>query len=236
MTGGTLVVSKAVNLHPHFKKRFEALGFRDVSITAVGKDGLNMLINDMNPRLVLIGAGFYQCATPYMMSLLLRQFPTLNIAALSLSDHPADFGMKFITNGVNSCVRLYDGIDQFYHGLDLIRNGKNFVSASIQERIEMRREMPMPARELTERQIEIIRLLCNGFSVDETSDCLAVSSRTVDAHKREIYFKLNVRNGIELVRVALSLELISKDELIFFGGNYELPPEVIKTPKNRRAK
>jgi DNA-binding NarL/FixJ family response regulator len=228
MTGGTLVVSNIVNLHPHFKKRFEALGFRDVSVTAVRKDGLNMLINDMKPRLVLIGAGFYQCATPYMMSLLLRQFPKLNIAALSLSDQPADYGMRFITSGVNSCLRLYDGIDQFYNGLDLIRSGKNFVSASIRERIEIRREIPMPAKELTEREIEIIRLLCNGFSVDETADCLAISSRTVDAHKREIYLKMNVRNAIELVRVALSLELISKDELTFFGGNYELPPEPVK--------
>jgi DNA-binding NarL/FixJ family response regulator len=222
MTGGTLVVSNMVNLHPHFKNRIEALGFRDVSITAVGKDGLNMLINELKPRLALVGAGFYQCATPYMMGLLLRHFPKLNIAALSLSDHPADYGMRFITNGVTSCVRLLDGIDQFYNGLDLIRNGKSFISASVLERIEMRREMPMPARELTEREIEIIRLLCNGFSVDETADCLAISSRTVDAHKREIYFKLNVRNGIELVRVAQSLELISNDELTFFGGKYEL--------------
>jgi DNA-binding NarL/FixJ family response regulator len=225
-----------VNLHPYFKKQFEALGFRDVSITAVRKDGLNMLINELKPRLVLVGAGFYQCATPYMMSLLLRQFPRLNIAALSISDHPADYGMRFVINGVNSCVRLLDGIDQFYHGLDLIRNGKKFISGSVLERIEIRREMPMAARELTEREIEVIRLLCNGFSVEEAAECLAVSSRTVDAHKRKIHHKMNVRNNTELVRVALSLDLISKDELTFFGGNYELPPRVIKTQKIRRVK
>jgi DNA-binding NarL/FixJ family response regulator len=234
MRGGTLLVSRYTKLLPHIKMRLEALKFHDVHVTDVEKDGLNMLINDLQPRLVLVGTGFYQCCTPYMMSLLLLRFPKLNIAAISLNNDPADYGMKFICNGVRSCVLLRDGKDQFYQGLDLVRNGESFVSVSVQERIEMRREMPMKARELTDRQIEVVRTLCNGFSVDETADCLHISSRTVDAHKREIYLKLNVRNENELIRAALLIGVVRLEELTFFGKNFELPPEIKKQPAKKK--
>ncbi|MDR0496937.1 MAG: response regulator transcription factor [Treponema sp.] len=236
MNRGTLLVSRAIKLHTYFKTQLEALGFKDITITAAEKDGLNMLINDLKPRLVLVGAGFYKCCTPYMISLLLRQFPNLNIAVISLFDYPADYCMKFIANGVKSCVLLWDGIEQFYQGLDCVKDGKSFISVSVMERIELRQELPEPARELTERQIEVIRELCNGFSVDESADNLAISSRTVDAHKRDIYIKLNVRSENELIRAAQFLKVVDLDELTFFGGNFELPPEIKKTPKLRRVK
>jgi len=77
MAGGTLVVSRATNLFSHLKKRFEQLGFTDVTVTGVEKDGLYMLISELKPRLVIVGAEFYLSATPYMMSGLLRRFKGL---------------------------------------------------------------------------------------------------------------------------------------------------------------
>jgi len=70
MTGGTLLVSRAVKLHSDLKKELERIGFKDVSVTAAEKDGLNMVINELKPRLMIVGSGFYKSATPYMMALL----------------------------------------------------------------------------------------------------------------------------------------------------------------------
>jgi glycine/serine hydroxymethyltransferase len=67
MAGGTLVISRAVNNHAHYKKRFEALGFHDVTLTALEKDALNSLIRELKPSLIMMGARFYQCCTPFLM-------------------------------------------------------------------------------------------------------------------------------------------------------------------------
>jgi DNA-binding NarL/FixJ family response regulator len=230
------MVSRDVNLHSHYKQRLETVGYKNITTTAADKDGLSFLVNDVKPRLVLMDAYFYQCATPYMMSLFLQKFPGLNIAAVSIPSYPADLAMWFIINGVKSYLTFNEGADQFYRGLDCIRDGKKYIACSVQERIEKRREIPMAARKLTQRQIEVVRLLCNGFSVDETADCLHISDRTVDALKREIYMKLNVRKEVELVRVAIFLEIIKVDELVFYGGNYQLKPEPIKQKRIRRVK
>jgi DNA-binding NarL/FixJ family response regulator len=224
MTGGTLMVSRAVKLHGHFKKELEVLGFKDVSVTSAAKDGLNMAINELKPRLLIIGCGFYKCSTPYMMSLLLRQYKGLNIAAVSLSEYPADLAMWFILNGVKSCIHLYDGIDQFYQGIGRIRDGKSFVSDSVKESIEMRRELPDPARKLTRLQLEIVKLVCNGLSACEVGDVLSISERTVYNEKTKIYTYLNVRNENELIRTAIELGIVNPDELIFYADGYVSKP------------
>jgi DNA-binding NarL/FixJ family response regulator len=235
VTGGTLVVSRDVNNHSHYKRRLEQLGFRDVTVTGAEKDGLNMIINDLKPRLFVIGSRFYECATPYMISLLLRRYPKLNIAAVSLAAYPADLAMGLVINGAKSYVNFVDGADQFYFGLNIIREGKKYISPIVEERMENRDVLPRPSRELNERQVEILRLLCNGFTTLEIADVLHLSVRTIKFHKSELYNNLKIRNENELIRVALYLGFIKVDELDFYGGKYELSPKPKKKVSKRRV-
>jgi DNA-binding NarL/FixJ family response regulator len=224
MTGGTLVLSRDVKLHSHYKKWLEALGFKNVIVTALDKDALNRLIEELKPRLVLVSCDFYRCSTPFMMKELLKLYPRLNIVAVSTAPYPASRAVKFIANGVKSCVCWVDGPEQFRDGLEQIRDGKTFVSRSVQERIEARIEYPEPAGNLTGRHTEVARLVCNGFTTEEIADALNVSISTVNNHKSKIYYNLDVRNENELIRVALHLGIIEQDELNFYGGDYEPGP------------
>lgn len=220
-----MVVSRSICNHTYFKKRLEDLGFNDVFVTAIEKDGLNAVIKEIKPKIMIVSSKFYQSATPYMMALVKRKFKKLNIAAVSMFDYPADLAMKFIINGVNSYLNYFEGKDQFYNGLEKLSEGKIFVSASVLERMEKRRDMPPPAHKLTERETEVLRLLCNGFTSVEIAEELCVSKRTVEFHKKGLFNNLSTRNENELIRVALYLGLINVDELNFYGRNFELPPK-----------
>jgi len=233
MAGGTLVVSRDVKLHRHFKGRLEALGYRDVACTATEKDGLYMEIDEARPKTVFMEADFYDAATPYLFSFMARRFGWVYFAVFSRSRYPADRGMCFIVNGAKSFLYYPDGPEQFERGLECVRDGKNFISDSVQERFSMRDEKPRPAVELTGRELEVIRFVCNGYTGPEIADRLCISLRTVDFHKREIYTNLSVRNEIELIRVAIYLGLVGKDELNFYGGGYELSPKINKRQGTR---
>jgi DNA-binding NarL/FixJ family response regulator len=234
MAGGTLIVSRAVNLYQYFKKQTEALGFDNVSITGVEKDGLSMLIRETNPRIVFIGCKFYQCCTPFMLADLHKQFPKLYIAAISITDFPDDLAMFFIVNGAKSYVNFWEGPEQFRKGMEEIRDGHEYISPEVQKRIDMRSSYPNPTGTLTDRQIEIIRLVANGFTGSEIADTLHISERSVDNRKSEIYTALNVRNENEVIRVASYLGIVKSDELQFFGRNYELKPLPEKQMKGNR--
>ena len=230
------MVSRAENFHKHFKKRFEELGFANVTVTAVEGEGLKMLIDELKPGLVIMGARFHKTATPSMVADILQRFDGLNMAVVSVSfdRYPADYGMSFIANHVNSFIDILDGFDQFYFGLARVREGKSFISPSVQERIDIRDALPHEATPFTGREMDVLRFVHNGLYGNEIAEELCVSLRTVNFHKRQMYNKVCVRNEGELVRVAEHLKLISPDDPICFGRNFELSPLPIEAKRGKR--
>ena len=63
MIGGTLIVTKKISRHQDFVKKFEALGFPNVSITSLDKDALYFLIDeypaDLGMMFIINGAKSY---------------------------------------------------------------------------------------------------------------------------------------------------------------------------------
>ena len=224
------MVSRAVNLFPHWIKEFEAFGFKNVFFTEQEKDGLNSIIDEFKPDILLIGSAFYKTATPYMMGQLLKLYPQLNIAAVNIHEFPDDIACFFIYYGVNSYVSMMDGIDEFNRGLRAIRDGKRYVSPAVNERINLRSEYPMPNAKLTKRHIEIIRLVCCGFTDTEIADVLHLSRRTIDTHKTEIFTLLSVRNPVELFKAAIVLEIITHNSVNFY------PKDIVVNPKPDKKK
>jgi len=235
MAGGTLVISRDINNHPYYQKRLEALGFQNITMTALEKDALNSLIRTMKPNLLIMDARFYQCCTPFLMGELHQWFPKINMAAVSLGEYPADLAMYFVLNGIKSYVTSFDGFDQFYKNLTEISKGREFVSPAVIERIGLRREYPMPAGKITERHIEVIRLICNGFKDLEIGDVLHISRSTVDNHKTEIFTSLNVRNSNELIRAALMLGIVPPEDIYFYPKDFTVNPKPDKNTKKRRV-
>jgi len=221
---GTLIISREVNNHAYFQKRFEAMGFPDVTFTALERDAQYFLIQELKPSLVIISARFYQCCTPFLMGELRKKFPDINMAALCLGEYPPDIAMYFILNGINSYINSFEGMEQFYYGLGEIAKGKNYVSPKVLEMIKLRREYPEPAGKITKRHREIIRLVCCGFGDMEIAEIMAIAKSTVKNHKTEVYTTLNVRNAIELIRAALTLEIIKLEELYFYPKDLTLNP------------
>ncbi len=61
---------------------------------------------------------------------------------------------------------------------------------------------------LTSREIEILRLIAQGLTYAQVAERLVISTRTVDAHLRSIYNKLEVNSRHEATRYAVEHHLI----------------------------
>ncbi len=61
---------------------------------------------------------------------------------------------------------------------------------------------------LTNREVEVIRLLSDGLSNQKIADQLGISHRTVDTHRTNIMQKVKVKNVAELVKYAIVNKLI----------------------------
>jgi NarL family two-component system response regulator LiaR len=224
LKGGTLMVSRAITLFPHIKRRLEELGFPKVDVTGEEKDSLNMLINDKKPDLLLVGAGFYQACTPLMTGQLLKYFRKLNIAAVSVYEYPARIAAWFIFHGCKGYASLWDGPEEFYHGLECIRNGREYIAPLVREHIDRLTEWPDVRDEKSARLKAILVLLCNGFHPESIGAELHISRKTVYNHLDRLYRQLNVNSHEEAVAAAWKLGLVAEKDICFLDRRKETKP------------
>lgn len=61
---------------------------------------------------------------------------------------------------------------------------------------------------LTKREMEILKLICNGLSSKDISEKLFISINTVETHRKRILLKLNVKNSVGVVKYAMENHII----------------------------
>jgi len=62
---------------------------------------------------------------------------------------------------------------------------------------------------LSQRELEVLRQLTNGKSVNEIAEQLAISNKTVSTHKARLMEKMNITSMADLMRYALQHDLLS---------------------------
>ena len=70
-----------------------------------------------------------------------------------------------------------------------------------------------PGGELSERELEVLRLIALGYTNAQMAEALFVSVRTVETHRAHVQQKLGVKERADLVRIARQVGLLAEDEI-----------------------
>ncbi|ARN77717.1 hypothetical protein BST97_06740 [Nonlabens spongiae] len=145
----------------------------------------------------------------------LRDHPEQKIAILSL--HQDIYTIKKVhESGIKGYMLKTIPPAELLHALDTITRGGRHFDAAITEKLLDGKKGKAETRfdeqkglisELTERELEIIKLVCQGMSTKEIAEKIFVSFKTVDSHRTNIMRKLNLNNVVSLVRFALENDL-----------------------------
>jgi DNA-binding NarL/FixJ family response regulator len=83
------------------------------------------------------------------------------------------------------------------------------VTALIRDYLERARAgEAAPEDPLTPRELQVVKLIAEGYTSDEIADELVIRRKTVDHHRANILDKLGLRNGAELTRYAIRRGLL----------------------------
>jgi DNA-binding NarL/FixJ family response regulator len=135
------------------------------------------------------------------------EHPGIAILVLSMQDE-ALLAEKMLRLGVQGYVMKSAAAADFLTALRRVSRGQKHVSSPISERLLAQvargraREGDDHVAALTARELGIFRLIGAGISTREIAGQLGLSMKTVDAHRRHMREKLNLRSTSELIRYA----------------------------------
>lgn len=112
--------------------------------------------------------------------------------------------LKAVNLGVRSYLLKDAGREVIYETIARVVNGKTYFPTELQHALRTARERPM----LTNRELELLRLLATGLKNKEIADKLFVSERTVKAYLTTIYEKLDVKSRAQAIAVAIEQKYI----------------------------
>ena len=139
----------------------------------------------------------------------LKNYENIKFIALT-SFNDIETIKSMINAGVEGYMLKNSEIEDIEKAIFNIMNGKNFFSEEVIFHLtkntisEIRPSNEKNIRkELSVREHDVLKLLCEGFSVHEIADKLNISDRTVEKHKENLMLKSNTKNTVNLVLWAL---------------------------------
>lgn len=141
---------------------------------------------------------------------ILDENPETKIIALSMySDE--NYYKPMIVCGVKGFVLKNSDFTEVQDAIVAVLKGETYFSKEILNSLVKNlssNQKKSKEEDLTNRESEILSLICKGHTNSEISEILNISKRTVDKHRENILLKTETKNTAELIIYALKKGLV----------------------------
>lgn len=175
-----------------------------------GQEAIDML-RVLKVDIVLMDIDMPGMSGPEAVSIIRREMPAVKVIMLTMHDEKAMI-RKMKNLGADGYLLKNSPKAELVLAIRKVAANEEFFSDEVtavllKPEVDIRGSGPLS--ELTEREIEIVRLIAEGLSNKEIGDRLFISHRTVDTHRTNVMAKLGLHNVAGIVRFAIQHGLMS---------------------------
>lgn len=185
-------------------------GIREVQIFDSGKRLFNACF-EKKPELVFLDYAMPEWDGQKTLIALGQQFPSIQVIMLTMNNEKKIIE-DCISHGARAFLNKNSSVQELEAAINAVLNGQIYYSREALLSISGVNEAPKKQDvfdvQLSVREMEVLKLLCDGFSPKEIAQQLFLSPRTTETHKKNIMEKLGVNSVAKLVSVALRSKII----------------------------
>lgn len=140
--------------------------------------------------------------------------PSARIIMLTVSDEEGDL-YEAVKNGASGYLLKDSSIEEVAQAIRVVAQGQSLISPSMAVKLldefKQMSQGPrdaVPTPRLTERELEVLRLVAKGLNNRDTARELFISENTVKNHVRNILEKLQLHSRVEVVLYAVRENLL----------------------------
>lgn len=191
---------------------------------AADKLELDDLLRKHKPKVLIMD---YACDSFSIEDLKMVKTLSSETKILALTHHVSQGIINLaLKSGVCSHVLKDCGKEEIIEAIEVTSQNKSFFCSKILDTLsaidgESKKDSTAFSRavcdglNISEREIQIIRLIAEGFSNKEIADKLFLSTHTVNTHRKNILNKLGVNNTAGIVMFAVKENIISPNKFLF---------------------
>lgn len=190
----------------------------DIVVVGEAEDGRDAVerVADIVPDVVLMDVRMPEIDGIEATRLIAERAPSAKILMLTVSDEESDL-YEAIKAGATGYLLKEISIEEVASAVRAVVSGQSLISPSmaskllteftnLAKRADERTSVPTPR--LTERELEVLRLVAQGMSNREIAGELYISENTVKNHVRNILEKLHLHTRMEAVMYAVREKLL----------------------------
>lgn len=191
----------------------------EVSLTAnSGEEFLETLPSEPLPDVVILDLKMKAMNGAEVTQLLKDNYPTIRTVVMS-SHYQKSFMGFMMKSGVSAFIPKGISPDELLKIVQEVeQRGYYFLPEQLEViQKQIAKSAPQPILEevdrLSEREIEVLKLICHQKTAKEIADTLCIAPRTVEGHKNNLFAKTGTKNIAGLVIYAVQHRLIETDQI-----------------------
>ncbi len=141
---------------------------------------------------------------------IIRSCPNTKIIALTVCNDDL-FPTKLLQAGAHGYLTKNTSRDEIEVAIKNVLQNKRYISPEIASKIALKHlsdQGSPPFELLSERELQVTMMITSGHKVQEISDVLFLSPKTVNSYRYRIFEKLQIKNDVELTRLAMKYGII----------------------------
>lgn len=163
------------------------------------------------PDLLLLDINMPGLSGPDLIARVKAHWADLPILVLSMHNE-VQIAARVLKAGANGYVTKDSEMDVLLGAIRRVAGGGKFIAPELAEKLvfDMSIASEKPAyMTLSDRELEVFRLLVAGKGVNDIAEQLCISNKTVSTHKTRLMEKLNLSGVAELTRYAMQHGLLN---------------------------
>jgi len=168
------------------------------------------MIKIKRPDIVLLDINLAQGSGLDAVPLIRKFSPGTRIIAVSMHNQPA-YAKKMLQLGAKGYVTKNSSHEEIFKAVEEVMKGRTYICAEIKnvlsEQMLSDEPMGLGVKDLSLREIEIVKLIKEGNSSKEISSLLNIATRTVEVHRHNVLKKLKLKNTASLINYINTTDL-----------------------------
>lgn len=197
-----------VDDHPSIAEGLRAVlasEFAHASIfTAASSEEATALASSMSPAIIIADLSMPGRDGPDLIRELARLAPPARILVYTVHSE-RQFGVRALRAGAHGYLTKDQSLDRFLEAIRKLMEGKRFISPNLTDDLidALQDGGGDVAEKLSDRELQVLRLMGRGRSVGEIAAQLHLSGKTVSTYRSRVLEKLGLSSTAELIRYAI---------------------------------